>query len=382
MATMQIKNPLFILQCHHIIDIGSLLIKNSVPGKALNPVVPASTNPSKEEREMMRSVIRGIGSYAPPQVVKNDDLARLFTTSDEWIRTRTGIEERHFAEQGTTCSDLALKASQKALEDAQLQPSDLDFIIFATLSPDHHFPGTGCYLQAKLGAKNIGCLDVRNQCTGFLYSMTIADALIKTGAYRNILVVGSEIHSSALDFSDRGRDVAVLFGDGAGAAIFSPSNGDDRGVLYTELHADGEFARALCMDIWDISDKPFITQKNLEAGKIWPQMDGKTVFKHAVTRLVELVTRTLAKNGLKPEDIKYVIPHQANLRINQMVAEKLCMPKEKFLSNIQKYGNTTAASIPLLLDETYRAGKLERGDLLLIIAFGSGFTWGSALVRW
>lgn len=331
----------------------------------------------------MRSVIKGIGSYVPSRVVTNDDLGRLFTTSDEWIRARTGIEERRFAEPGMTCSDLALRAAQRALEDAKLEPSsDLDFIIFATLSPDHHFPGTGCYLQAKLGAKNIACLDVRNQCTGFVYSVTVADALIRTGAYRNILVVGSELHSSALDFSDRGRDVAVLFGDGAGAAVFSPSNGDDRGVLYTELHADGEYTRALCMDIWDISDKPFITRENLETGKIWPQMDGKTVFKHAVTRLVEMVTHTLAKNGLKSEDIKYVIPHQANLRINQMVAEKLSMPKEKFLSNIEKYGNTTAASIPLLLDETYRAGQLERGDLLLVIAFGSGFTWGSVLLKW
>lgn len=331
---------------------------------------------------MVRSVIQGIGSYVPPRVVTNEELACLFTTSDEWIRTRTGIEERRFAEPGTTCSDLALQAAQMALEDAKLEASDLDLIIFATLSPDHHFPGTGCYLQAKLGAKNVGCLDVRNQCTGFVYSTTVADALIRTGTYRNILVVGSEIHSSALDFSDKGRDVAVLFGDGAGAAVFSASNGDDRGVLYTELHADGEFARALCMDIWDIAHKPFITAANLESGMIWPQMDGKTVFKHAVTRLVEMVTRALAKNGLKPEDVKYVIPHQANLRINQMVAEKLGMPKEKFLSNIQKYGNTTAASIPLLLDETYRAGKLERGDLLLIIAFGSGFTWGSALIKW
>jgi len=331
---------------------------------------------------MMRCIIKGIGSYVPPQVVKNDDLARLFTTSDEWIRTRTGIEERRFAEQGTSCSDLALKASQRALEDAQMEPADLDFIIFATLSPDHHFPGTGCYLQSKLGAKNIGCLDVRNQCTGFLYSMAVADALVRAGTYRNILVVGSEIHSSALDFSDKGRDVAVLFGDGAGAAVFSSFNGEDRGILYTELHADGEFARALCMDIWDISQKPFITQQTVDAGDIYPQMDGKTVFKHAVTKLVELVIRTLKQNEIKPEDIKYVIPHQANLRINQMVAEKLNMPREKFLSNIQKYGNTTAASIPLLLDEAHRAGQLQKGDLLLIIAFGSGFTWGSALIRW
>jgi len=331
---------------------------------------------------MIRSVIQGIGSFVPPQVVKNEDLARMFTTSDDWIQTRTGIKERRFAEEGTSCSDLALEASRRALEDARMQASDLDFIIFATLSPDHHFPGTGCYLQSKLAASHIGCLDVRNQCTGFLYSMAVANAFIRAGVYRNILVVGSEIHSSALDFSDRGRDVAVLFGDGAGAAVFSASDEEQRGILYTELHADGEFARALHMDIWDISKKPFISQQTIDQGEIWPRMDGKTVFRHAVTRLVELVLQTLKRNGLKPEDIKYVIPHQANLRINQMVAEKLSMPKEKFLSNIHKYGNTTAASIPLLLDESYRTGKLQRGDLLLLIAFGSGFTWGSALLRW
>lgn len=331
---------------------------------------------------MIRSVIRGIGSYVPPQVVKNEDLARLFATNDEWIQTRTGIKERRFAEEGTSCSDLALEASKRALEDARMQASDLDFIIFATLSPDHHFPGTGCYLQTKLAAPHVGCLDVRNQCTGFLYSMAVANAFIQAGTYQNILVVGSEIHSSALDFSDRGRDVAVLFGDGAGAAVLSASAENERGILYTELHADGEFARALHMDIWDISKKPFISQQTIDDGDIWPQMDGRTVFRHAVTRLVELVLQTLKRNGLKPEDIKYVIPHQANLRINQMVAEKLNMPKDKFLSNIHKYGNTTAASIPLLLDESYRTGKIQRGDLLLLIAFGSGFTWGSALLRW
>lgn len=331
---------------------------------------------------MIRSVIRGIGGYVPPQVVKNSDLAERFTTSDEWIQTRTGIKERRFAQEGTSCSDLALHAARDALEDARMQVSDLDFIIFATLSPDHHFPGSGCYLQTKLGAPHIGCLDVRNQCTGFLYSMAVADAFIRAGVYRNILVVGSEVHSSALDLSNRGRDVAVLFGDGAGAAIFSASTDDDRGVLYTELHADGEFARALYMDIWDISKKPFLDQTAIDDGKIWPQMDGKTVFRHAVTRLVDLVLHTLKVNGLKPEDIKFVLPHQANLRINQMVCEKLNMPGEKFLNNIQKYGNTTAASIPLLLNENYRAGRFQRGDLLLLIAFGSGFTWGSALVKW
>ncbi len=331
---------------------------------------------------MIRATIRGIGSYVPPKVVTNDDLAKLFTTSNEWIQTRTGIEERRFADEGTLCSDLALEASRRALEDAAMSASDVDFIIFATLSPDHHFPGTGCYLQKKLGVRHIGCMDVRNQCTGFLYSMTVADALIRAGTYKNILVVGSEIHSSALDFSDRGRDVAVLFGDAAGAAVFTACETQDQGVLYTELHADGEFAKALHMDVWDISRKPYLSQESIGGKEIWPHMDGRTVFKHAVTRLVELVHHTLKKNGLRPDEIKYVIPHQANLRINQMVAEKSNIPPERFLNNIQKYGNTTAASIPLLLDENYRSGKLQRGDLILLIAFGSGFTWGSALVRW
>jgi 3-oxoacyl-[acyl-carrier-protein] synthase-3 len=331
---------------------------------------------------MVRAVIRGIGSYVPPGVVTNDDLARIIDTSDEWIRTRTGIEERRFAAEGVYCSDIAVEATKRALDDASMTTADLDFIIFATLSPDHHFPGTGCYLQAKLGAAPIGCMDVRNQCTGFLYSLATADAFIRAGVYRNILVVGAEIHSSGLDFTDRGRDVSVLFGDGAGAVILSASEEDGRGVLYTELHADGHFAKALYMDFWDISQKPLINQQNIDDGDIWPRMDGKTVFKHAVIRLVETIHHTLKKNNVRPEDIKYVIPHQANMRINHMVAEKLGMPREKFLHNMQKYGNTTAASIPLLLDETYRAGKLEKGDLLLMVAFGSGFTWGSALLRW
>ena len=304
------------------------------------------------------------------------------TTSDEWIRTRTGILERRYADEGVLCSDLALEASRAALDDAHLDASELDFLILATLSPDHHFPGTGCYLQAKLGVSSIGCLDVRNQCTGFLYGLAVADAFIRAGVYRNILVVGSEIHSSALDFSDRGRDVTVLFGDGAGAAVVSRYEGDDRGILYTSLHADGRHARALCMDVWNISRKPYITKETLDGPDIWPKMDGKTVFKHAVTELLKLFRRTLDAVGVKAEAVKYVIPHQANLRINQMVAEQSGMPKEKFLSNIERYGNTTAASIPLLLDETYRAGMLEPGDLLMLMGFGSGFTWGSVLLRW
>ncbi len=331
---------------------------------------------------MLKSYIRGIGSYLPPRVVTNEELGRLMTTSDEWIRTRTGIEERRYADEGVLCSDLALEASQRALADAGLVASDLDFIIFATLSPDHHFPGTGCYLQAKMGVPSIGCLDVRNQCTGFLYSLSVADAFIRAGVYENILVVGAEIHSSALDFTDRGRDVAVLFGDGAGAAVVSRYDGDDRGILCTELHADGRHARALCMDVWDISRKPYITRELIDSPDLWPKMDGKTVFRHAVTELIRLFHQTVGKAQVRVEDIKYVIPHQANLRINQMVGDQLGLPHGKVLNNIRKYGNTTAASIPILLDETYRAGLLEQGDLLMLMGFGSGFTWGSVLLRW
>ncbi len=332
--------------------------------------------------EIVRSVIKGLGSYVPPKVVTNDDLAGLMDTSHEWIWTRSGIEERHFAEEGVMCSDLALEASRRAIADAGITPSDVDFIILATLSPDHHFPGTACYLQAKLDVPPVACLDVRNQCTGFLYSLTVGDALVRTGAYKNVLVIGAEIHSSGLDFSNQGRDVAVLFGDAAGAAVLSPSTEPDRGLLYAKLFAEGKYAKALYADVFDISKKPYLTKADLDQRHQWPAMDGKTVFKHAVTRLVELVKNTMEAQGITREDIKYVIPHQANMRINQIVADRLGWPREMFLHNMQRYGNTTAASIPLLLDETCREGKLSRGDLLLVIAFGAGFTWGSALYRW
>jgi len=224
---------------------------------------------------------------------------------------------------------------------------------------------------------------VRNQCTGFIYGLAVGDAFIRTSMYRHVLVVGSELHSNALNLSDEGRDVSVLFGDGAGAVVLAASTEEeDRGVLYTELHADGRFAKALHMDVWNISRKPYLTHKSIDNGEIWPQMDGKTVFKHAVTRMAELVTTALKQCNVQARDIKYIIPHQANMRINQLVAERLGFPQERFLNNIQKYGNTTAASIPLLLDQVYRAGKLERGDHLLLIAFGSGFTWASTLLRW
>ncbi len=331
---------------------------------------------------MTRSFIAGIGSYVPPKRVTNDDLAKIMDTSDEWIHLRTGIRERRFAEPGVYCSDLALEAVQQAVADAKISMTDIDFIIFATLSPDHFFPGTACYLQAKLGLEGVPCLDVRNQCSGFLYSLSVADAFVRSGMYRRVLVVGSEVHSSGLDFSDAGRDVSVIFGDGAGAAIVSPCDDPDRGILYSELHADGRYARALRADLFDISRKPFMTPETAKTREIWPCMNGKKVFKHAIVRLIEVFNSTLAAQGIAAEDIKYIIPHQANMRINQIVADKLEIPREKFLHNMQHYGNTTAASIPLLLDETYRAGKIEPGDLLMLIGFGSGFTWGTALLRW
>ncbi len=331
---------------------------------------------------MLSAVISGVGGYVPPRVVTNDDLAERMDTSDEWIRTRSGIEQRHFADEGVSCSDLAAEASRRALADAGIAAEDLDLIILATITPDHFFPGTACYLQTKLGLHSTGCLDIRNQCTGFIYALSTADAFIRTGLYRHILVVGSEVHSSGLNFSDEGRDVAVLFGDGAGAVIVSANDDPHRGIVYSELHADGRFAKALHMNLWDISRKPYISQDNLCNPDMWPQMDGRTVFKFAVTHLCEVIQNTLEKTGTNPDEIKYVMPHQANIRINQMVAQKLAWPPEKFLHNIQHYGNTTAASIPLLLDETYRTGSLQQGDLLLLAAFGSGFTWGSVLLRW
>ncbi|MEW5735178.1 MAG: beta-ketoacyl-ACP synthase III [Thermodesulfobacteriota bacterium] len=331
---------------------------------------------------MVRSHIRGIGSYVPPKVVTNDDLSKIIDTTDEWIKTRSGIEERHYAEEGVACSDLGQWAAERAIEDAGIRKEDVDFIIFATLSPDHHFPGAACYMQPKLGVNNVPCLDVRNQCSGFLYSLSMADAFVRAGVYKNVLVVGAEVHSSGLDFSDAGRDVTVLFGDGAGAAIVSPTEDANRGILYTELHADGRFARSLRCDVFDIARKPFVQPQFISDRTVWPYMEGKTVFKHAVTRLTEVIVHTLEETGTDKADIKYVIPHQANMRINHFVAEMLEIPKEKVLHNIQRYGNTTAASIPLLLDETYRAGKIEKGDLLLITGFGAGFTWGSILMRW
>jgi 3-oxoacyl-[acyl-carrier-protein] synthase III len=331
---------------------------------------------------MLRSRILGVGRFLPERRVTNFDLAKMFDTSDEWIQQRTGIVERRYAEEGVFCSDLALEASRRALEDANVSVEEVDFILFATLSPDHHFPGSGVHLQRKLGIPGVACLDVRNQCSGFLYSLAVADAFVQTGMYRRILVVGAEVHSSALDFTNQGRDVAVLFGDGAGAVIVGPSEDPDRGILSARLHADGLYADALKLDIWDISKKPYLSESDIREGRVWPKMKGKEVFRVAVTRLPETIERLLAENDLPLDRIALFIPHQANLRLNQFCAARLGVPEEKFFSNIQRYGNTTAASIPIALSEALEQGSIREGDLIVLCAFGAGFTWGATLIRW
>ncbi len=331
---------------------------------------------------MTRARILGVGRYLPERRVTNFDLEKMFETSDEWIQQRTGIVERRYADEGVYCSDLALEASRDALKNAGMKAEDIDFIIFATLSPDHHFPGSGVYLQRKLGLSEIGCMDVRNQCTGFLYGLAVADAFIRVGMYKRILVVGAEVHSSALNFTLEGRDVAVLFGDGAGAVIVGPSDDPSRGILSTHLHADGRYADILKLEIWDISKKPYLTHKTLDEGRIWPKMKGKEVFKMAVTKIPEVIQEALQANNLKIEDIDFFLPHQANLRINQFAAQQLGVPQEKFYNNIQRCGNTTAASLPLLLSELLEQGAIREGSLILMVAFGSGFTWAASVIRW
>jgi 3-oxoacyl-[acyl-carrier-protein] synthase-3 len=331
---------------------------------------------------MTRSRILSVGKYLPERRVTNFDLANMFETSDEWIQQRTGIVERRYADEGVFCSDLALEASRDCLKNAGIKPEDIDFIIFATLSPDFHFPGTGVYWQRKLGITDIGCLDVRNQCTGFLYSLAVADAFVRIGMYKRILVVGSEVHSSALNYTFQGRDVAVLFGDAAGAVLVGPSDDPKRGIIDTCLHADGRFADILMLEIFNISKKPYITHQTLDEGRQYPKMKGREVFKVAVTKIPEVINEILQANNLKIEDVDLFLPHQANLRINQFSAQQLGVPEEKFYNNIQRYGNTTAASIPLLLDETLEKGILKEGNLVLMVAFGSGFTWGASLMRW
>lgn len=348
---------------------------------------------------MFQSKIAGIGYYVPKNVYTNNDLTRFMDTSDEWIQERTGIKERRYADRiGETTTTMGIEAAKIAIERANISKEDVDFIIFATLSPDYYFPGCAVLLQREMGMKEVGALDIRNQCSGFIYALSIADQFVKTGMYKNILVVGSEKHSFALDFSTRGRAVSVIFGDGAGAVVVQPTTETGKGILSTHLHSDGAEAEKLAMyypgassGIWldKMPDWPeqelgglLMTKEMLEDGTAFPNMDGQAVFKKAVVKFPEVIHEALSKNNLETSDINLLIPHQANLRISQFVQKTLGLHEDQVFNNIQKYGNTTAASIPIALCEAWEAGKIKDGDLICLAAFGAGFTWGSALIRW
>ena len=326
--------------------------------------------------------ITGTGMAVPPRVVKNDDLAKMMDTSDEWIRQRTGIEERRWITEGIGPSDLALEASNKALAAAGITASDIDYILVATLSPEAYFPGTCSFLQAKLGLNSTPGLDIRAQCSGFIYGLEIAMALVASGLYRRILLVGVEVQSVALDKSDRGRDMAVLFGDGAGAAIIEPSKNPKNGILRVVTHLEGQHANKLHVEYPSSKDLKWIQPQDIADGRVNPKMDGKYVFKHAVTRMPEVISEVLTKEKLKAEDVNFWLFHQANLRINEHIAQSLAIPAEKTYNNIQRYGNMSAASIIVALDECVRSGRIKENDLVMLTAFGAGFTWGSALLRW
>lgn len=335
---------------------------------------------------MPNAVFLGTGHFLPDRVVTNDELAKLMDTSDEWIQERTGIQQRRFVDfdkEPMGASDLGTRAAQNALDAAGMSKDDVDCIIYATLSPDKAFPGDGVLVQAKLDIPaGVPAFDIRNQCSGFLYGLQMANAFIRQGVYKNVLLIGSEVHSSGLEFADRGRDVSVIFGDGSAAAVLGASDDNERGVLGITLHADGRFAEVLETSYPSSALNPRVTKEMLDTGAQYPKMQGKLVFKNAVQRMPEAVSKVLAEHNAQPKDIKLLIPHQANLRISEMVQRRLKLRDDQVFNNIQKYGNTTAASIPLALDEAIKEGRLDKGDLLVLTAFGAGFTWGAALVRW
>ncbi|HET6612999.1 MAG TPA: beta-ketoacyl-ACP synthase III [Kofleriaceae bacterium] len=330
----------------------------------------------------IRSRILGLGSYVPSRVVTNDDLTQWMDTSHEWIVERTGIEQRHWVEEGEGGAELAAQACKQAMENAGVEAAEVDMLVYATLSPDHSFPGTGVFTQRLLGLKEIAVLDIRQQCTGFIYGLAVADSFIRAGTHKCVLVVGSEVHSTGLDVSTNGRDVAVLFGDGAGAAVVGVASGPEHQILSAHLHADGTDAEILWTDKPGSRYHPRITAADVEAGLHYPKMKGRRVFKHAVTRIPQAMMEGMVANDLKLEDIDMVIPHQANLRINEMVAKLIGLPADKMHNNIQKFGNTTAASIPICMKEAVDIGKIKAGDLVCLVAFGAGLTWGSVFLRY
>lgn len=334
---------------------------------------------------MQRSIIKGIGHYVPENVVPNSALEAVMETSDAWIQERTGIQERRWVKpgDGNTPSTMGTKAARMAIKNAGLTPDDIDFIIFATLSPDYYFPGPGVMLQEQLGIKEIGALDVRNQCSGFIYGLSVGDQFIKTGMYKNVLVVGSELHSGGLDKTTRGRGVSVIFGDGAGAVVLQGvPESSGRGILSTHLHSEGQHAKELALLGPNTSHwvPEIISENDPNDISYYPVMNGNFVFKHAVTRFQEVIHEALEANNKKPSDIDMLIPHQANLRISQFVQSKLGLDDDKVYNNIMRYGNTTAASIPIAMSEAWQEGKIKEGDVVCLAAFGSGFTWASALM--
>ena len=349
---------------------------------------------------MFKSKIAGIGMYVPKNVFTNNDLKKYMDTSDEWIQERTGIKERRYAHRTEeTTTTMGIEAAKIAIERAGTTAKEIDFIIFATLSPDYYFPGCGVLVQRAMQMKEIGALDIRNQCSGFVYALSVADQFIKTGMYKNILVIGSEKHSFGLDFSTRGRNISVIFGDGAGAIVLQPAQKDGQGIISTHLHSDGENAEMLAMynpgthaNHWlpnklanfnegEMADM-FMSKSMIDEAQNFPFMDGPAVFKKAIVKFPEVIVEALTANGLATTDLNMLVPHQANLRISQYVQQKLALRDDQVYNTIQKYGNTTAASIPISLCEAWEAGKINEGDLVCLAAFGSGYTWGSALIRW
>jgi len=335
---------------------------------------------------MYNSKITGLGAYVPENIVTNDDLSKVMDTNDAWIQERTGIKERRHIKKGdgNTTAKMGVKAAKIAIERAGLTTDDIDMIVFATLSPDYYFPGCGVQVQHLMGMRNIPALDVRNQCSGFVYALATADQFIKTGMYKNVLVIGSENHSGGLDFSTRGRSVSVIFGDGAGAAVLSREEDTTKGILSSHLHSQGEHALELSLkgpstEYW----VPQIIEDNPQDDiPYYPYMNGQFVFKNAVVRFSEVIMEGLGKNNLTADDIDMLIPHQANLRIAQFVQKKFGLSDDQVFNNIQNYGNTTAASIPIALTEAWENGKIKEGDTVVLAAFGSGFTWASSIISW
>ena len=333
---------------------------------------------------MPNARIVGVGAHVPDHVVTNTDLTRVMDTTEEWIEQRTGIRERRHVERDTGAADLGAEAALRALDRAGVRAVDVDLVVFATLSPDYDFPASACVLARRLGIRGVPAFDVKNQCSGFLYGLSIADQYVRSEKARRVLVVGGEIHSTGLDLTTRGRDVGVIFGDGAGAAVVAAEPDPERGILATHLHAQGKYAEKLWLEAAASRSRPRLSPEMLvgDHPAIFPRMDGKYVFKHAVTRFPEAVREALASRGLGIEALDLLIPHQANLRISQMVAMGLGLDDDRVFNNIERYGNTTAASIPLALTEALDAGRVREGSLVCLAAFGAGFTWASALIRW